>query len=386
MARKTRRVPLVSVLVPFYNDESYLPKCLDSLLSQTLQNIEIICINDGSSDQSLDIVKDYSFRDDRIIVIDKQNTGYGDSLNQGLAKARGKYIGIIEADDWIESYALKKMYYMGEENNAEIVRANYYEHKTNYDNKIDDISLPYSNRILDPNHHTWLYLIEANAWPGIYQKNFLTKNNIQFLPTPGASYQDTSFVFKTWSTAKAVYLTNEAFLHHRIDETTYYMKNLSSVSFLTEEYDEVERYLKDNNNYDNLVTTLWIAKTLTYFKKATQLNPKFLEQFMQKIAPEIIKASHENIPFADYYTFGNMKSFLHAILNDNLFQAKHVVQRSRKKALRLQKTNFKFHPYRTKAYTINHLLADLNTQNEFLQQSLRDLNQQQEQSHDQKSN
>ena len=86
----------VSVLVPIYNVEEFLPECLDSLVNQTLREIEIICINDGSKDDSLKILKEYASKDKRIKIIDKKNTGYGDSMNQGLKKATGEYVGIVE--------------------------------------------------------------------------------------------------------------------------------------------------------------------------------------------------------------------------------------------------------------------------------------------------
>ena len=93
-------VPKVSVLVPVYNVARYLSQCLDALFAQTLGDIEIIAINDGSTDVSLAILQDYAGRDRMMRIIDKRNTGYGDSLNQALAVAKGEYVGIVEPDDF----------------------------------------------------------------------------------------------------------------------------------------------------------------------------------------------------------------------------------------------------------------------------------------------
>ena len=112
----------ISVLVPIYNVEKYLPECLDSLISQTLKDIEIICINDGSTDSSLQIIKRYAKKDSRIIVINKKNSGYGDSMNQGLAKATGEYIAIVESDDYIDEDAWENLYKLAKKHNADIVR------------------------------------------------------------------------------------------------------------------------------------------------------------------------------------------------------------------------------------------------------------------------
>ena len=116
----------VSVLVPIYNVEEFLPECLDSLVNQTLKEIEIICINDGSKDNSLDIIKKYATEDKRIVIIDKKNSGYGDSMNRGLKKATGEYVGIVESDDFIDLDAFEKLYKIAKHENVEVVKSNFY--------------------------------------------------------------------------------------------------------------------------------------------------------------------------------------------------------------------------------------------------------------------
>lgn len=91
--------PKVSIIVPVYNVENYLRKCLDSLINQTLKNIEIICINDGSTDNSLSILEEYASKDERIIVINQENAGVSSARNRGLEIATGEYIAFVDADD-----------------------------------------------------------------------------------------------------------------------------------------------------------------------------------------------------------------------------------------------------------------------------------------------
>ena len=98
----TEKQPKISILVPCYNVEKYLPQCLDSIVNQTLKDIEIIVINDGSTDSTLNIIKDYASKDKRIKIIDKENEGYGKSMNRGLDVTTGEYVGIVESDDWVE--------------------------------------------------------------------------------------------------------------------------------------------------------------------------------------------------------------------------------------------------------------------------------------------
>ena len=116
----------VSVLVPIYNVERYLEKCLQSLCNQTLSDIEILCINDGSTDSSKAIVESFKKKDLRIVLIDKENTGYGSSMNVGLEQARGTYIAIVESDDFIDSDMMERLYEMAETYNLDIVKSTCY--------------------------------------------------------------------------------------------------------------------------------------------------------------------------------------------------------------------------------------------------------------------
>lgn len=102
--------PAVSIVIPCYNVEAYLPEVLDSVLGQTLENIEAICVNDGSTDGTLDVIKSYAARDSRIVIIDKPNGGYGHSMNKGMDMATGEYIGIVESDDYILPTMYEKLY------------------------------------------------------------------------------------------------------------------------------------------------------------------------------------------------------------------------------------------------------------------------------------
>ena len=99
----------ISIVVPCYNVEKYVAQCLESICAQTLREIEIICVNDGSTDSTLTILQDFQKNDGRIRIIDKTNAGYGHSMNMGMANASGKYIGIVESDDFIEPDMFEKL-------------------------------------------------------------------------------------------------------------------------------------------------------------------------------------------------------------------------------------------------------------------------------------
>ena len=116
----------VSIIVPAYNVEPYLVECMESITNQTLSDIEIICINDGSTDGTLNILKEYAARDERIILVDKENGGYGIGMNIGMSKATGEYIGIVEPDDFVPVNMFGDLYKIAKENDLDFVKADFY--------------------------------------------------------------------------------------------------------------------------------------------------------------------------------------------------------------------------------------------------------------------
>ena len=205
-------MPKVSILVPVYNVKNYLNNCLDSLIYQTMQDIEIICINDGSTDGSFEILKEYAQKDSRIKLINKENSGYGASMNIGLDTATGEYIGIVEPDDFANTKMFESLYNLAVKNDAEIVKSDYlfYTTKNNQSRKAGKITFFEANKVTDARKSKKLLKMAPSIWSAIYKRDFLVKNNIRFLETAGASYQDTSFSFKALTLAQRIILTDKA--------------------------------------------------------------------------------------------------------------------------------------------------------------------------------
>ena len=117
--------PKISVLVPIYNVKQYLAECIDSIIMQTLTNIEIILLDDGSTDGSAEICDEYAQKDQRIKVIHKPNSGYGATMNIGLDNARGKYVGIVESDDYIRPEMYEEQYKLAEKEYLDFLKADF---------------------------------------------------------------------------------------------------------------------------------------------------------------------------------------------------------------------------------------------------------------------
>lgn len=240
----------VSILVPICNVEKFLDKCLSSLVMQTLREIEIICINDGSKDSSLNIIKKYANIDDRIVIIDKVNTGYGDSMNCGLRQARGEYIGIVESDDFVDKDMFKNLYRVASANKVDIVKSNYFLYWESPEKKIFYNNLNIETITKDTTFCKEILLSTAcSIWAAIYKREWLKQNDIYFLTTPGASYQDTSFKFKTTVLARSIVLIPEGYLYYRQDNANSSVKiaTYDKAVLLHKEYEEMYRFIQRNN-------------------------------------------------------------------------------------------------------------------------------------------
>ena len=246
----TKPTPIISILVPCYNVEKFLPQCLDSIVNQTLHDLEIICINDGSTDGTLDIIKSYADRDDRIVIIDKPNEGYGKSMNRGLDLATGKYIGIVESDDWVDANMFESLVRIAEENDVQVVKSNFYRYTTENGEqnvKADVLPIHDTAQVINPRKRISVFYCMPAIWSAIYRRDFLNENNIRFLESPGASFQDTGFNFKVWMVADRVWLTSDAYLHYRCDNENSSVKSTGKIFCVCDEYESIEKYLSDRN-------------------------------------------------------------------------------------------------------------------------------------------
>ena len=137
----------LSIIVPVYNmaADGKLEYCLNSLIHQTLKDIEVICVNDGSTDNSLQILQKYAKDDDRIVIIDKENGGYGIGMNVGLERATGEYIGIVEPDDYVKLDMYEDLYKVASEHDLDFVKADFYRFSTN--DATQDMHLVYNHLV-----------------------------------------------------------------------------------------------------------------------------------------------------------------------------------------------------------------------------------------------
>jgi glycosyltransferase involved in cell wall biosynthesis len=315
--------PQVSIIVPIYNVEKYLRQCLDSIVGQTLKNIEIILINDGSKDGCLGIMQEYAAKDDRIIIIDKQNEGYGKTMNRGLEKASGEYIGIVESDDYVELDMFEKLYAIAKQHNVDVVKSNFYFYwskPTEKNEKTDLFPLDCYNTPISPMDKKMVFFAMPSIWSAIYRRELLQQNGITFLGTPGASYQDTSFNFKVWACAKSVYLINDTFVHYRQDNENSSVNHNGKVFCVCDEYHEIERFLDERYELKLALETLKNRlKFNTYMWNYDRLQGENKKGFLKQMSLEFRQDLRYNS--IDKRLFGTKEAnrYLYFANYDNVF-------------------------------------------------------------------
>ncbi len=200
--------PIISVVIPVFNAEKYLHKCLNSIINSTLKNIEIICVNDGSEDNSLSVLNEYKRKDSRIRVLSQNHSHAGVARNAGLAVAKGEYIHFMDADDWIDETAYEKWYQIAKSCNADVCDCMHYnvDIQTNAALPAGDVIYKTRNEYLritnlkkDLEHLAFGVVV---PWNKIYLRKFLVDNNIHFDSLICA--EDRSFYFSVIFSAERI--------------------------------------------------------------------------------------------------------------------------------------------------------------------------------------
>lgn len=298
--------PKVSIIVPIYNQNDRISRCLDSITSQTLHEMEIICINDGSTDDSLDMIRRYQQQDQRITIIDKENTGYGHSINLGMEQAVGEYVAIVEPDDVIENDMMESLYSIAKRDDLDWVKGDIFLCSSNGSRR-ESITCGQDiyNMVLDPQTDIHPHRSELRTWAGIYKTSFIRDNDIKHNETPGASYQDMGFMLQTLYYAHRVEFVDQAYYRWTVDNPNSSINVDSKKMFdkhiiefnLDKEYilqhPELTKIAKGSFYYRLSCSSVWLMDQLDIEEKR-----EFIEYFRK----EMIFAYEKGLIVSDMFT------------------------------------------------------------------------------------
>lgn len=317
----------ISVIIPIYNSEKFFAEALDSLINQTYKNLEIICINDGSTDNSLKLIKDYMAKDNRIKLIDKPNSGYGATVNKGIEEATGEYIAIFEPDDILEPNIYETLYKEIKENDLNVVKCNFNFFKSleNKKKRSGLIAKCSSDKVFRPKDKLQVFACHASVWAGLYKKEFLIQNNIRFQETPGASYQDMSFTFKVLALAGNIKLLATPLINYRFDNPSSSVNNPKKIYCVCDEYDELTRFLNANQELKKCFNTQKLINQYKAYRwNLAKLDKTFKTEFLQKYSDTFKEFFDNGEITKDFYKTVSRTDLDLLINNPEVFYDKNI--------------------------------------------------------------
>ena len=296
----------VSVIIPVYNSEEYLRKCLDSVVNQTLDSKEIIIINDGSKDRSLDIIREYEKKYEFIKVIDKENEGVSIARNKGIEIARGEYISFVDSDDIIEKNMLAVMFNEARANELDIIECNFQRFEQ--EDKLVFIGKREIEReILKNNDIIKSFLnfkIKGYLWNKIYRKDLLIKNNILFENI--ICFEDMMFNLKVATYAKRYMKVENNFYKYRITRgSASYHIDKNKVKIYSTEIEKWMNFIELNRKKD-IVTEIEVFRIKVFLNLLVWFKSEFTKKNKEykKLYKEIV-GKHEKCFLTPSVLFNN---------------------------------------------------------------------------------
>ena len=286
----------ISIIVPIYNAEKYLNKCIKSLINQTKENLEFILVNDGSTDSSEEIIK--SYKDKRIKYFKNKNQGIGKTRNFGMKKATGKYIMFLDSDDYLATNACEELFSKAEKDNLDLVINNFYRVEEETEKKVEVIIPEFKDTPLKDNKRL---LLDVNLapWNKLYKRELLKKNKIQFVED--LKYEDAPFVVEAMDKAKKIgYIKKflNYYVIHKNSETTVRDEKIFDI---IEIVDKIRKYFSKRKEFTETVDKLSVRILTNYtIQQRVQQDKEVGMQFIDR-AFQYMKANIPDYQDNKYY-------------------------------------------------------------------------------------
>ena len=258
----------VSIIIPIYNVEEYLANCLNSVINQTLQNIEIICINDGSTDKSFEILENFAKCDSRIKIINQSNVGQGIARNIAIQSAQGEYIGFVDPDDWINKNMFETLY-----NTAK---------KYNCDMQKNKLNLPEKKNFNSQSIENYIFSAKLAVWNKLYKTEFIKQNNIKFMHCSRG--EDIIFTVLSRALANNIIYINNADYHYRIKDKYAISPNDRLVpQNYTEFYEIFKDILIQHNIFEQIKSDFYSWVINCYYDTFRELDRNAKKIFLKEV-------------------------------------------------------------------------------------------------------
>lgn len=297
--------PFFSIIIPVYNVGQYLEQCLESLVNQSFKNIQIICINDGSTDNSSDILNAYSYMDSRIRVLNQSNRGYGFSINRGMQYVEADYVSIIEPDDYLNLDTYDSFYSeILAFPQADIIKYAYWNFHEDISGKKTEPSnssfftLP--EKPFKISKYPQLLLYHPSIWSCIYKTSFLKENNLSFIEAPGAGWTDNPFFIASMCLAQNIIWKNKKYYYYRQGHSTA-SSNLIDCKIpvlrLIDIFDFIEK-----NKITDFGILLCIYKRVFHYINIVRDHKNYISAEIEPLIQKVLSHIDSNIVYTELFS------------------------------------------------------------------------------------
>ena len=309
----------ISVIIPVYNVEKYLERCLDSVINQTFEEIEIICVNDGSTDNSRKILEEYKNKDSRVVIIDKENGGLSSARNAGMKVATGKFISFIDSDDWVNLSFLEKLYKNITTLNTDISICGVHQ----YDELSQEINdnLPYftlecfdnsfNNKVFSyEDTKNFMMEVPVMAWNKLYRKSFLDECNAQF--PEGLIWEDGPFFFSIYFKTQKVSVIRDLLYYYRINRKgSIVQKGGKPFMDIIDVVELMYNSIKDLPCFDEIKYEFYFRKAEDIVFRYDLISSKYKNEFSKRLKEKKFLFDNEIFDFKliekqEPYTYRNL--------------------------------------------------------------------------------
>jgi glycosyltransferase involved in cell wall biosynthesis len=349
----------VSVVIPVYNVEDYLGECLDSIVNQTLSDIEIICINDGSTDRSLEILNEYASRDDRFTVIDQENGGHAVATNRGMKLAKGEFLFLMDSDDMLDIHALEETVKVAEERDVDFVifqAINYYMDKDEYVEQ-ENYSMNELADFVGDSVFNWkdikdyIFTITVTPWSKLYKREFIEKSNCQF--SEGLVFDDNVFFWEVLFSAERITFYRKHLFTRRWHSASSTMAGNRNFIDSIEIHRLIWKTFQRFGTFEEFKERLYKRRVSTGYWRLTAIKKGLKQEYYDKYKESMLEIKQEDF-FDDFYeTIGKRRRLIYdtvlqydnyeeVVLTVDNFDLQRKISKLNKKNTKLEKSTKKY--------------------------------------------
>lgn len=309
--------PKVSIIMPTLNVKDYIVECMDSVVNQTLEDIEIIIVDAGSTDGTLDILKEYADKNPKITLLHSDEKSYGHQMNMGMAEAKGEYIGIVETDDYIALEMFEELYKLSNNGEYDLIKSSFiyvnedtgeiYKDRNRFKQKIPD-DKPFNLKDCG-----YVLTGHPSIWSAIYKRDFLSINDIKFMEAPGGGWVDNPFFHETLCLAKTIRYTDEGYYYYRESNPDSSSNKLTDFTLpirrMLDNLDVLDKY-PECKTEEVLRSVYWrvniymnnIQARDGYEENLPEIRP-YIVEMMERLQPFTVRSNFSIPDLRRYYSF-----------------------------------------------------------------------------------